>query len=69
MAGNNQVFQPTPELTDLLVRSGSLQREEAISANAEFAKALELPIRQGILSGDILDGIFEPITLAQSATP
>lgn len=69
MAGNNQVFQPTPELTNLLVRSGSLQREEAISANAEFAKALELPIRQGILSGDILDGIFEPITLAQSATP
>ena len=65
----NKVFEPTPELTDLLVRSGSLNKEEALSANAEFAKALELPLRQGILSGDILDGIFEPITLAQSATP
>ncbi len=65
----NKVFEPTPELTDLLVRSGSLNKEEALAANAEFAKALELPLRKGILSGDILDGIFEPITLAQSATP
>jgi hypothetical protein len=65
----NNRFQATPELTDLLVRSGSLKKEEALSANAEFAKALELPLRQGVLNGDILDGIFEPIVLAQSATP
>ena len=62
-------FEPTPELTDLLVRSGSPRKEEAMAANNEFAKAIELPLRQGILNGDILDGIFEPITLAQSATP
>ena len=62
-------FEPTPELTDLLVRSGSPRKEEAMAANNEFAKALELPLRQGILNGDILDGIFEPITLAKSATP
>ena len=62
-------FQPTPELTDLLVRSGSHNKDQAVAANAEFAKALELPLRQGILNGDILDGIFEPIQLAQSATP
>jgi hypothetical protein len=64
-----QNFNPTPELTDLLVKSGSPRKEEALAANAEFAKALEQPLRQGILNGDILDGIFEPITLAQSATP
>jgi hypothetical protein len=64
-----QHFNPTPELTDLLVKSGSPRKEEALAANAEFAKALEQPLRQGILNGDILDGIFEPITLAQSATP
>ena len=64
-----QQFSPTPELTDLLVRSGSARKEEALVANAEFAKALEQPLRQGILNGDILDGIFEPITLQQSATP
>ncbi len=65
----SKVFQPTPELTDLLVRSGSPKREVATAANAEFAKALELPLRQGLLSGDILDGIFEPVRLAPGATP
>ena len=69
MSDKNERFQPTPELTDLLVRSGSSNREVALAANAEFAKALELPLRQGILSGDILDGIFEPVSLAQGATP
>jgi hypothetical protein len=69
MSAKTEKFQPTTELTDLLVRSGSPNREVAIAANAEFAKALELPLRQGLLSGDILNGIFEPIQLAQSATP
>ena len=69
MSGNNKTFQPTSELTDLLVRSGSMNRETALAATHEFAKALELPLRQALLSGNILDGIFEPIKLAQSATP
>jgi hypothetical protein len=69
MSAKTQKFEPSPELTDLLVRYGSPNREVALSANAEFAKALELPLRKGLLSGDILDGIFEPIRLAQSATP
>jgi len=33
-------FEPTPELTDLLVRSGSARREEALAATNEFAKLL-----------------------------
>ena len=65
----NRKFEATPELSDLLIRSGSLNKEEALTANHEFAKALELPLRQGVLSGNILDNIFEPIQLAQSATP
>lgn len=65
----NRKFEPTSELTDLLVKSGSLHKEEALAANHEFAKALELPLRQGVLSGNILDDIFEPVQLAQSATP
>lgn len=69
MSDNNQKFQPSPELTELLKRSGSANREESLSASAEFAKALELPLRQGVLSGDILDGIFEAIRLAPGATP
>ncbi len=69
MSAKTQKFQPSSELTELLIRSGSANREVALAANAEFAKALELPLRKGLLSGDILDGIFEPIQLAQGATP
>lgn len=66
---SSNTFQPTPELTDLLVRSGSMNREVALAATHEFAKALELPLRKALLSGNILEGIFEPIRLAQGATP
>jgi hypothetical protein len=65
----NTRFEPTSELTELLVRSGSAEKDQSLSANREFAKALELPLRQALLNGDILNGIFEPIKLAQSATP
>jgi len=65
----NNKFDPSPELTDLLMRSGSAEKGESLSASREFAKALELPLRQAVLNGDILNGIFEPIQLAQSATP
>ena len=62
-------FEPSAELTDLLIRSGSAEKEQSLAASKEFAKALELPLRQAILSGDILDNIFEPIQLAPGATP
>jgi hypothetical protein len=65
----SKAFTPTPELTDLLIKSGSQQKEISLAANAEFAKALEQPLRQGVLSGNVLDGIFEPIQLSQGATP
>lgn len=69
MSENTKRFQPSPELTELLKRSGSSNREESLAANAEFAKALELPLRQGVLSGNILDGIFETVQLAPGASP
>jgi len=62
-------FVPTDRLNQVLRTSGSMQKEEALNATAEFAKALELPLRQGVLSGDILNGIFEPIQLQVNATP
>lgn len=65
----SKVFQPNDEMNQLLIKSGSYKKEEALAAQAELAKALELPLRQGILFGDILDSIFQPIKLAQSATP
>jgi len=69
MSASYDKFEPTAELTDLLIRSGSNEKNQSLEANAQFAKALELPLRQGVLNGNILDGIFEPVRLSESATP
>ena len=61
-------FEPTPEMNQLLTKAGSMNREESLAATRELAKALELPLRKGVMSGDILDGIFEAIQLAPGAT-
>jgi len=58
----------TPRMNELLIQSGSLNKAEALAAQAELAVALTLPLRQGVLSGDILDGIFEVIRLQAGAT-
>ena len=65
---SKKYFEPTAEMNELLTRAGSMNREESLGATRELAKALELPLRKGVMSGDILDGIFEPIRLAPGAT-
>jgi len=60
-------FQPTPELTALLKKSGSSAREESLAANAEIAKAIEVPLRKGVLSGENTGGIFTPVKLEPGA--
>ena len=65
---SKKFFEPTPEMNQLLSRAGSLQREESLAATSELAKALELPLRQGVMRGNILDGIFEAINLQPGAT-
>lgn len=50
---------------DALVRqAGSPNPEEASFAVRELASAMTLPLRQGVLNGDIFSGIFEPIYFA-----
>jgi hypothetical protein len=61
-------FEVTPEMNQLLVKAGSMVREESLAATAEVAKAVQTPLRQGILDGDITNGIFEPIRLAPGAS-
>lgn len=61
-------FERTPEMDQLLVKAGSMVRAESLAATAEIAKALELPLRKGVLDGDITNGIFEPIRLAPGAS-
>lgn len=59
--------KPTPEMNELLRRSGSTQYEVAVAAQRELAKALTLPLRQGVLKGDIIAGIFETVNFEPGA--
>ena len=60
MSFNNK---PAPEFIALLKRAGSSNKAEALVAQHELAKAIELPLREGVLVGDIAGGIFERITM------
>ena len=60
---------PTPEMTALLRKSGSANRQESLEATHQLAVALQQPLRQGVMSGDITAGIYETIPLAPGATP
>lgn len=68
----NDLFAPEMQdkLDKILMDSGSLNKTIALENQNELAKALELPLRQGILNGDILGpfSIFEPIRLRENAT-
>lgn len=52
---------PTPEMVKLAEHAGSNNYEVAVAAQKELAKALTLPLRQGVLKGDILGNIFEQV--------
>lgn len=57
------------DMVNLLQRSGDADVVIASAAQREIAKALELPLRQGILAGNVIDGIFEPITIPIGTAP
>lgn len=64
--------RPTPEMNELLRRSGDLSNwDTAYAAKLELATALtqSLPIRQGVIYGDILGNIFQTVPLEQGVTP
>lgn len=60
--------KPTAEQNDLLKRSGSTNYEVAVAAQRELAKALTLPLKQGVLKGDIISGVFEPVDFEPGAS-
>lgn len=62
-------FKPTAEQTEMLVKAGSADYNEFNKYGREVAKALELPLRQAILPGDITEGIFEDYPLPFGASP
>jgi hypothetical protein len=55
--------RPSDEFIALLKKSGNADQNIALAAQHEFAKALELPLRKGVLVGNILGDIFETINV------
>lgn len=60
--------RPSDEFIALLRKSGDADINTASAAQREFAKALELPLRKGVLVGNILGTIFETINVEPGAT-
>jgi hypothetical protein len=55
--------RPSDDFIALLRKSGDADINVAAAAQREFAKALELPLRKGVLVGNILGNIFETMTV------
>ena len=53
----SRMTRPDGPFIELIKRSGSADKTEALNAQHELALALELPLRKGVLVGDILDNI------------
>lgn len=60
--------RPSDEFLNLLRKSGDADINVAQASQREFAKALELPLRKGVLVGNILGNIFETINVEPGAT-
>ena len=60
--------RPSDEFIALIRKSGDADSNVALAAQREFAKALELPLRKGVLVGNILGNIFETINVEAGST-
>lgn len=64
MSKKENLQMPEQEVIDLIIRSGNLDTSIAFPAQHELAKALEMPLRQGVLVGDVVTSIYEPLRMA-----
>lgn len=64
----NFLQKPEPEFLDMLKRAGDARPEVAIAAQYELAQALELPLREAVLVGDITANIFQRVPLEGNST-
>lgn len=60
--------RPDDQTLELLRQTASTDTSIRSAAQFEFAKALELPLRQGVLAGDIVRGLFEAMPLEPGAS-
>lgn len=50
--------RPSDEMIELIKMSGDPDKAVALQAQRQIAKAVEVPLREGVMNGDVLDGIF-----------
>lgn len=68
MARKSKLVMPEQSIIDLIVESGDLDLARANDAQLKLAKALEMPLRQGVLVGDVVTGIYESMQLGPGAS-
>jgi hypothetical protein len=69
MSIHKYLQKTTPEMDALYRACASTVYAEALAARQEFTQALTMPLRQGVLRGDILQNIFEPMRFEYGQTP
>lgn len=67
-ASRKKVKEASPELLQWLREAGDFDYLKAYPAQMRIAKALTTPLREGILNGDIVSGIFEEQFFAPGTT-
>lgn len=63
-----KIVKPTQDQIELLRRTGSSDKAEAMQAMHALAQALQVPLRSALLDGDAVGGIFTVEILDQGAT-
>lgn len=64
----NRLEKPSDQVIELIARSGDMDQNVAFAAQRELAKALQEPLRQGVLVGDVVRGIYQSMVMAPGAT-
>jgi hypothetical protein len=60
--------KPNPEFIEMLKQSGSVAPSDALAGQEQVAKALQTPLREAILVGDVVSPIFEKLVLDSGTT-
>jgi hypothetical protein len=68
MRTNSILQKPDDVVIDLIKRSGNMDIRVAEPAQYELAKALEMPLRQGVLVGDVVRSLYEAMVVQPGAS-
>mgnify|MGYP000651402016 CR=1 FL=1 len=60
--------RPSDEFISLMKKTGNDDQNVAYAAQRQMAKALELPLRKGVLIGNVLGDIFETVNVEPGAS-